>query len=261
MPVRVEPGSRGIVFATTGPVYTAFARRAAHTVRGVMPDVPIDLFTDQDVADPVFDQVHAVKEIWFRPKIEAIRRTRFERSLFLDSDVMVLRDVSEAFDILDRCDLAAAVARARMRVMMRPEDGVPRSFPPVNSGVLAIRAPDRIEQFSLDWEAGVRQAGAEVDQGVLRSLLYHGDLAFLPLGEEYNLVHIQALESWTPEHGALRILHVRDLHERPPGDPNRPYSLEEAIGPVLARKIETLPRTEDDTGSVRFELANAIRVQ
>jgi len=41
---------RGFVFAATGEKYNILAHRAAHSLRRVMPDVAVDLFSDQPMA-------------------------------------------------------------------------------------------------------------------------------------------------------------------------------------------------------------------
>ena len=258
VPSRIVRGSRGVVFSATGDHYTTLARRAARTLRQAMPRAAIDLFTDQDVDDPVFDQIHQLAESWFRPKIHAIRQTRFEHNILLDADVLVLQDISELFDVLEFCDIAGALARVRTAVMMRPQDGVPRCLPPINSGVLALRASQMMDDFSQAWEGALRETEAPVDQGLLRSLLYNNDIKLLPLGEEYNLIQLALLDNWNPSFGAIRVLHVRSLHQGPPGDPFQPFSVADAIGPERARLVQKMLSTEDQNGAVRIELLDQV---
>ncbi|GGD25642.1 hypothetical protein [Sinisalibacter lacisalsi] len=144
--LTAEP-EKGFVFATTGESYTILARRAARSLRAVMPRAAIDLFTDQAVDDVVFDQIHGLAHNGHRPKMEALRRSRFARTIYLDADVMVLTDISEVFDLLDGYDLAAALGGNRSQQMVPPDDGLPRAFPVVNSGVIAARSSPRLAAF------------------------------------------------------------------------------------------------------------------
>lgn len=50
----------GVVVAATGERQIFLARRAAHTLERIEPDLPIDLFADTDPKDPVFDRVHSL---------------------------------------------------------------------------------------------------------------------------------------------------------------------------------------------------------
>ncbi|WCR11941.1 hypothetical protein JHW45_06175 [Paracoccus stylophorae] len=101
----------GVVFATTGKTYNILARRAARTLKQCMPTVEIDWFTDATLkSDRVFSQIHRLSESFFRPKMEALRKSRFDRTLYLDADIIALSDVSELFTALDDFDLLAAHA-------------------------------------------------------------------------------------------------------------------------------------------------------
>lgn len=73
---------KGFVFAATGDICVTLARRAARSLRLVHPGAEIDLFTDVRVDDSVFNQVHRLSESWFRPKMEAVLKSRFERTIF-----------------------------------------------------------------------------------------------------------------------------------------------------------------------------------
>ena len=108
-----RPQDCGFVFATTGALYTVLARRAARTLRKTMPDAQIDLFTDQVLDDPVFTQIHRLHTSSSRPKMEAMRRSRFGKTVYLDADIVVLADVSELFALLDRVEFAACQGVAR----------------------------------------------------------------------------------------------------------------------------------------------------
>ena len=240
LPEWVEPGTRGIVFATTGKLYTDLARRAARTIRTVMPDAAIDLFTDQGTDDPVFDRVHRLDETTHRPKLEALRRTRFERTILLDSDIIVLADISDMFEALDRYDMAGSLGVDKTP-KMTPRDGMtPICLNPINTGVLAVKASPKTQAFVTDWENDFKNRKTYRDQPAFRRMLHQSNLDFVTLGPAYNCIWLELLDIWRPSMGAPRILHVRRLHEDHNGDPETPFDLVEAIGAQRARHVENL---------------------
>ncbi len=240
----VIPGSEGFVFATTGEKYTTLARRAARTLREVMPGCLVDIFTDQALEDDVFDRIHRLNHNWFRPKMQAVRESRFERSIIMDADIVVVVDISEVFRILDCCDIAGVEGHTRREPMMPANSQVPRCFPPINSGFLAVRASPRMHAFAQAWEDDVRGNASNLDQPSFRRLLYQSDLRFLPLGGEYNTINLNKIDIWHKMHGAPRVLHVRELHMRSAGNPLVPISLNEAIGPKRAAHVANLLATD-----------------
>jgi len=249
LPPWVVPDSEGFVFATTGEEYTTLARRAARTLRAVTPRCNVDLFTDQIVEDDVFDQIHRLDHSWFRPKMQAIRESRFERTVVMDADMLVVADISEVFQVLDHCDIAGVEGVTRQKRFIPPDPTIPRCVPPINSGFLAVLASPQLHAFAQAWEDDVRSSGSKIDQPAFRRMICHSDLKFLPLGTEYNAIWLDRLDIWPEGHGAPRVLHVRELHKRPPGDPRAPFSLEEALGKERAAHVENLLATDWSLGA------------
>ncbi|WP_282026004.1 putative nucleotide-diphospho-sugar transferase [Limimaricola cinnabarinus] len=234
------PSDRGFVFAATSPRYTIMAQRAARNLRMVMPEAQVDLFTDQDIDDPVFDQIHKVEHVWHRPKMEAMRRSRFERTVMLDADLIFLAPVWELFDILDRFEFAGCHGNVRRRGMGYADADVPRSFPVINTGVLALRRTPALTDFLQRWEDAVRDSEANLDQPTFRRMLYESDLRFVALPVEYNMMHVPALDRREPKMGAPRILHLMRLDKMEPGDPTQPFDLKECVEPKIYRHARRL---------------------
>ncbi len=228
---------RGFVFAATGDVYVTLARRAARTLRIAVPDANIDLFTDNLTGDPVFSMEHHLTDGFFRPKMEAMRRSRFERTVMLDADILVLTAVPELFEVLDQYEIAGAAGISRRRMFYKPSDRIPRAIPNINTGVLAIRRTSGTQAFLEEWERRVRENGDRLDQPAFRKLLWEMRPTFLVLPQEYNLMYKNLIDIWFGEMGYPRILHVADLHRRPKGDPETPLTTEEALGPIRARHL------------------------
>lgn len=230
--------TRGFVFATTGEKYTNAARKAARNLRQAMPEAQIDLFTNQKIEDAVFDRIHPIKTDFFRPKMEAMLNSRFDRSIYLDSDVIVLCDVTEIFDVLDFSDLAMAHARSREQKFMR-DDSVPRAFPVLNAGVIAFRRTREVKGLFTEWLRKMQETGAEVDQGWLRDLMYHRRKSFVTLPIEYNTIELQRLSYWPLNNGAPRLLHILPLNDAA-DDPSTPFDVEKFLPPRQFEKLQQL---------------------
>jgi hypothetical protein len=242
--------SKGFIYATTGEQYTILARRSARNLRAVMPDAQIDLFTDQSVDDPVFNQIHRLKDSWFRPRMQALSHSRFYRTIVLDADLIVVGDIAELFDAVDRCDLAASISTGRPPLMYRSQPEIPRNFPYVNAGMMVVKRTRRMMSLLLEWDHMMRANGLRKDQPALRWLLFHRRVPFQVLAQEYNLVNLDLLRMWEPHYGAPRVLHVQALHKSPPGDPNTPFELESVLGPdqlaaILNRQAAEVKQAAD----------------
>lgn len=235
-----RPPSRGVVFAVSGAKYTCLAQRSARTLRQVMPGVAIDVFTDQPLQDPVFDRIWPLEKSWFRPKMEAMRRSRFRDTLLLDADIVALTDVSEMFGLATRYELLACQAMSRPWFIRNGQADIPLCYPILNSGVLVFRRSRAITRLAHLWESQVRDNNAAYDQPALRRLCYDCNIRIGILPPEYNVIHLPNLTVWSPDMGPPRLLHVRSLHAQDPGDPTQPFDLAKAIGPDLVQRIAGL---------------------
>lgn len=241
----------GFVFGATGSKYITLARRAARTLRGILPNAQIDLFADRDVQDPIFSQVHRLKTVWHRPKMEALRDSRFQRTIYLDCDVMTLADPSDVFDVLSRFDIVGAHENFRNgRVALAGGTGPPNAFPAINSGVLGVTKSDRTQAFLAEWERIMHAEKRALDQPVLRALLYASDLRSHILPFEYNLMHQPFLTVMGPRMTAPRFLHLTHLHHGTAniGTPDTPFDLDELVAPNIANQIRKLLATDRTIG-------------
>jgi hypothetical protein len=232
----------GVVFVATGAGYVALAADAAASLRRVSPTLPIDLFTDAPADLPVFDRVHILENPWRRSKIDGLRLSRFERTLFLDADVKALAPVDDVFELLDRFDIA--LAHDQMRNGDWPNKTwrrmPPNAFAELNSGVIALRRSDRTDAFLRRWAEAVRESDHPRDQPALRELLWESDLRLAILPEEYNLMVVSRLSSWWTWSPAPRIVHSPRFHVHFTRGRKRTTSVEELLGPALWTKLPIL---------------------
>ena len=134
----------------------------------------------------------------YADKIANMRRSPFERTLYLDSDTYVVDEIAHVLGLLDHYDLAVAYAPA-YRGLADPQ--VPAAFYEFNTGVLAWRASERVAEFMRDWEAtylawledepfaGATKAsrGGRADQPAFRRCAWQHGLSVFVLAPEYNL--------------------------------------------------------------------------
>ena len=153
---------RGIVYcATLSERYLMQAYLAACSAKRHLSDIPVVLFTDQcraplaeaDVFDDVLDiQIeHVFGSKWVTgkfPKIEALRRSPFKKTLYLDCDSRVTsNDVATIFGILDDFDVAMVECTVKTSYA-RAQYGR-RMF---NCGMVAYKGCARVWQLFDAWE-------------------------------------------------------------------------------------------------------------
>ena len=241
-----DAAPRGVVLSATGASYLASAIPTARSIAATNPGLPIDLFADRPCDEPVFARVHRLERDWAHPKFEALRRSRFERTLYLDCDIRVLAPIDDVFEVLGRFDVAAvhnAYRNARRAVVQHGEP-VPAAFPQVNGGVLGTGS-EAGRRLMAEIEADVAASGVEKDQPVIRVHLWRSDLRLAILPEEYNLMAYRQTLMWTDARAAPRILHSPRLKAV------RSQAIDPLTGGRIARHIRALLAADRTLGTQR----------
>lgn len=191
----VETNEYGFVFVATGEeIYVDLAARAARTLKRHCPQYPIHLFTDKEMSDPVFDQVHVEKDRWFRAKIDALLESPFQRTVFLDADIHVVGDISDIFSLLDRFDIAVAHDQSRHRKSAHWHQNFTTAFPQFNTGVIGLKKTSESSAFLQQWKKQLSESGMKKDQPIFRELLWDSNLRIATLPPEYNLMHLALID-------------------------------------------------------------------
>lgn len=248
-----DTAPEGIILAATGERHLTLARRAARTIRPFAGGRPIDLFADRPLDDPAFDRVHLLERNWHRPKVEALRRSRFARTLYIDNDVVAVGPIGDVFGPLDRVDMLGAHEnyRSSPSSLSVSDPRLTLAFPEVNSGVLAIRASPAMHRFLVEWEAEIDRSGLPWDQPALRQCLVETDLRFGILPMEFNLMHTRFLHVMGDLMAAPRLLHVTRLGRdgADPGDPTTPYDATAILSPHNYRRLQELIAGDRNQGT------------
>ncbi len=206
---------KGVIYVASGAGYRALAEASARSLRAVEPALPVDLFTDDPgaVETGLFDAVRGIDNPHPRSKLDCMGQTRFERTLFLDADTLLLAPLGDLFDVLDRFELALAHDVRRATALIRESAGgpTPYAFPQLNSGVVLYRRSPRMRDFLAEWARRFAESGAARDQPVLKAMLWETDLRFWVLPPEFNLRRVTMLDAWEPGDALPTILHSHRL--------------------------------------------------
>jgi hypothetical protein len=215
----------------TGGRYIREASVSVRSLRRHEPSLPVRVYTDgkhgeyleepfpfpspQDLLEFV-SHPNATRSWSDKPLALLSEAPDGERILVLDTDTRVCGSLSEVFELLDRFDLAAAHAPARLgpgqpRALAAR---APRAFPELNTGVIAMRKSQAAVELLARWaslhEEMLRHTDARRlgDQATFRVALYESAIRFTVLPPEYNC----RFTIPTYLHGPARILHGRHPH-------------------------------------------------
>lgn len=183
----------GVIYIAFGDRYVAEATHSAASLKSTT-NIPATLFTDFDVNNSVFENVVVVDPKHKRAKIDFISESPYDKTLYLDSDTEIARDVSDIFAVLDRFDMAAThdLSRKSSRWSKKiPEyDAIPYSFPEYNGGVIGYRRSRATEEMFSLWKEyfyRYRTVTNGQDQASFRISLWQSDVSIHTLPIEYNV--------------------------------------------------------------------------
>ncbi|MGE0004596.1 MAG: hypothetical protein AB7S92_03300 [Parvibaculaceae bacterium] len=210
---ELQTGRSGIVFICTGEFYTDRALEAAESVRRSNPRIPMVLFTDQTIRSELFVSIERITDPHMRSKIDYLDKSPFDLTLYLDTDVRVIGDISDMFGLLEKYEMAGAHVRARAkpRRLKSWRLSLPRTFPQINCGVLLYKKCEATSRLFRDWQAAYREAKLEGDQLTFRETLWRSDVKFYVLAPEYNMRSSALLTLLSKEPRPV-ILHKRSYH-------------------------------------------------
>lgn len=211
--MTIRDTTSGILYIASGQEYIAEACRSAKSCNDQMNGVATAVFCDDPslLEDGCFDVVGRLDTptYSFLDKVVGVRKSPFDKTLYMDSDTLFIEPCHELFELLDRFDLAAAHAPWRW---IQPASNCPECFPELNAGVILYKNSPEVDRFLARWEAIYRSeydASKEVpcDQPAFRQALYESDLRFTVLTPEYNLRTL--FPSFAGGNAKVKVLHGR----------------------------------------------------
>jgi hypothetical protein len=185
-----------IYIITQDPKYLGLLHTSAASLKRAMPELPITVFSQFPVEAPYFDKVVPVTPTvdGFYDKTLLMRKTPYERTLFIDADTFVVEPVPELFPLLDHFDCAATHEEYLNTDWYRryERSDISLGFPEFNTGVFAYRRSDRMDSLLREWgdlyKAYLEQKPDEQinDQPFFRVAVYYSDIRIATLTREYN---------------------------------------------------------------------------
>ncbi|WP_435256441.1 hypothetical protein ACSBLW_09770 [Thioclava sp. FR2] len=205
--------TRGVLYVAKGADYADLAVQSALSLRQVDPTLPIEIMTDASVRTGVFDWVSPLPKGRTRDKIAGMLATRFDRTLFLDCDTLVVGPLAEGFDLLDRFELCISheVRRSSRLITTGWKETPPDIFGQHNSGVIYYRKSAKMMAILQAWAEAYVAAAQGRDQVTLRDLLWASDLRFWVLPPEFNLRRVTIADIWEPLDAVPRVIHSHHL--------------------------------------------------
>lgn len=201
----------GFCYVADCEPYLDEAMRSIASLRAHIPDVavamvtPRELFrTDSSVTDWI-----ELRQLRKGPIVKADAwLAPYERVIFLDSDTLIIGDLSDVFPLLDKFDFVS-VPEPNARPDRGVASGVPTAFPEPNSGFFAFRKAPAVERLFESWVAEFdtlhKANGVTANQPALRIALWKSEVRPLMLGSEYNLI----LHANCGVSGSVKVVHDR----------------------------------------------------
>ena len=187
--------SEGILYIAFGEAFRSEALLSISSVKEKMPGVKICLMTDEIPrgfhADGV--QIKLINPSHLRAKVDFIAESPFQKTIYLDSDTLVERDISELFELLDRFDVVAAHDWARKRKSLSRKineyGDIPYAFSEVNGGVFGWKSNAVSKRWIESWKElyYTYQLPGTRDQATLRISLWSSGVSLYILPPEFNL--------------------------------------------------------------------------
>ena len=213
--------ANGFLYVAFGRKHTLEALASSRSLRRFNSDACIAVVTDQAINDSVFDHViHAEPPSMSdsrncHVKIAGLRRSPFERTVFLDTDTRICDDLTNLFSLMDRFDLLVTLNTWRVDRLFEeqsePYVSVPLPFIACNTGFLGFARRSVVEALFDAWaermERQIVEHNETNDQPAFRWALYHSAARYCVLSNAHNYqAHNPCL---LPGYQTLAVLHDR----------------------------------------------------
>lgn len=225
--------TNGFLYIVFGDSFTKEAILSIKSLK-IYNNEPIAIFTDcvdllEEIKDKI-DFIYKIEPDHKRAKIDFIKESPFKKTIYLDSDTIIVNNISDIFELLNKFDVAYTLDFARKRKNMSEKikkySEIPYSFSEINGGILAFRKNDNVDEFLNKWKDYFYKFFAETngwDQPSLRIALWESNLKLVCLPFEYNIRPKKLIEKIKnskeilgDEHMKPRIYHMHyseKIHE------------------------------------------------
>jgi hypothetical protein len=176
--------------------YVDLALQSAASLKRVMPNLPITAFSQFPIDSSLFERVIIAQPTrhGFFDKTKLMPESPYERTLFIDADILVLEPFPELFDLLDRFDCAATHEEYVSTDWFNqyPRSDIPSSFPELNTGIFLFKRSAEMGNVFREWAAlYAKHLEAHPDQPIndqpfFRAAIYYSGARIATLTREYN---------------------------------------------------------------------------
>jgi len=190
---RFTQKDEGIILCAVGSMpYYQRCNTLIRDIQAQMPDTAIAVYTDSPSeiigADIVINGSHNPNFI-FLSKIIACQKSPFYRSIFIDVDCRLLKDVSHVFDILQKHDIGLTFANSRK--ILKKDDWRPNETGiPLCTSTLVFKKNSKVSNLFIEWEKHYLEQElfpGRSDQLYFQYLLYRDtSIRYFLLPDEYH---------------------------------------------------------------------------
>ena len=190
---KIEKGFLYIAFGES------FTRESLMSIKSLKRynDEPVALYTDQEPTpdfEGLVDVYGKIEPQHIRAKVDFVGMTPFKKTVYLDSDTLIKRNISDMFDVLDRFDVGLVHDYARKRLKyskLIPEyERIPYAFSEFNGGLMAYNASNETREFLDKWKSYFYKYYKQTncwDQVSLRVSLWESSAKIHTFPFEYNI--------------------------------------------------------------------------
>lgn len=192
--------NKGVIYTVYNAVGDQFFKELSVSVesfRKFHPDLHITCFSDMK-PDKLLQLVPGINKCIqidckiLRAKVDVLKHSPYEKTLYLDSDTVFDYNIYDIFDMLDEYELVIAHCLARKREKYSkviPEyKNIPYAFSEVNTGVMGFKKCDNIDKLLNLWPKYYRKYYnvCPYDQPTFRVSLWESKAKLYILPPEYN---------------------------------------------------------------------------
>lgn len=200
----------GAIFCATGSKYLDLALEAIESFCHHHPEVPVTLFCDflndshtERIASLPNVRLHFLEnpEFGFGDKIWSMRKSPYEKTVYLDADTLVIRPIWE--DLSSLLEHFSLVALPNMSLNHRwEEEAASRAFGQFNTGVVLYNKSKATEFLDAWHEAWLKEEpdSRGHDQPSFRLAQIQSNTFCAPLSAEFNFMGTGGV-------GEVRVLH------------------------------------------------------
>jgi len=189
--------SQGAIYVVTqNPKYIDLLRTSAASLKRAMPDLPITVFSQFPVKSELFEHVFDVVPSGdgFYDKTLLMKKSPYERTLFVDADIFVTEAFPELFPLLDQFECAATHEEYCNTDWHNryPRPDIPVSYPEFNTGILLFKKSAAMDRVLENWcnlyQKFIQEKPDQAinDQPFFRVAAYYSDARIATLPREYN---------------------------------------------------------------------------